>query len=284
VSSATADRLLAPERKSLQIKGRSWTKPGSLLKHKIPICTFADWDNAKPGCFQIDLVGHEGGNARDDFAFTLDATDVATGWTEPVAIKNKAQVWVSEALGIIRRRLPFPMLGVNSDSGSEFINAHLWGYCKTNKITFTRSRAGKKNDNCYIAQKNYTTVRQLVGYYRYDTQEEVDLLNKLYSLARLFDNFFSPQMKLIEKTRVGSKVHKKYDKPRTPYARVLASKHILEISKEKLRVQYASLNPAKLQRDMLLIKDTLFKLASAKHNLWKATTTTTEESTYAKAS
>lgn len=284
ISPATVDRLLRPERKKLELKGRSGTKPGSLLKHKIPIRTFADWDNAKPGFFQIDLVGHEGGNAEGDFCQTLDATDVATGWTEPVAVKNKAQVWVFEALQDMQKRLPFPMLGINSDSGSEFINAHLFAYCNSNHITFTRGRAGHKNDNCYIEQKNYTVVRQIVGYYRYDTQEELVLLNKLYRVSRLYGNFFQPQMKLLEKIRIGSKVKKKYDKSRTPYARALDSKFVSKEIKENLKKQYASLNPVTLRRDMLAMQEQLYKLAAAKHEVWKGKQLTQELPTYAKVS
>lgn len=284
ISPATVDRLLRPERKKLELKGRSGTKPGSLLKHKIPIRTFADWDNAKPGFLQIDLVGHEGGNAEGDFCQTLDATDVATGWTEPVAVKNKAQVWVFEALQDIEKRLPFPMLGINSDSGSEFINAHLFRYCQNKPIAFTRGRTGRKNDNCYIEQKNYTVVRQTVGYYRYDTQQELVLLNSLYGVSRLYGNFFQPQMKLLEKIRIGSKVKKKYDKSRTPYARVLDSKFVSEVIKDTLKKQYASLNPVTLRRDMLAMQEKLYKLAVSKHEVWKGKKLTQESPTYAKAS
>ncbi len=276
VSPATADRLLAHERKRLQIKGRSGTKPGSLLKNKIPIRTFADWDNVKPGFLQIDTVGHEGGNSRGDFCQTLDMTDVATGWTELMAVKNKAQVWVFEALTKIRRRLPFPLLGINSDSGGEFINEHLLKYCQSNAISFTRSRANKKNDNCYVEQKNYTAVRQTVGYYRYDTDQEMEILNDLYALQRLYANFFLPQMKLLEKIREGSKVKKTYDKPKTPYQRVLASRYINAQDKQMLRTQYATLNPAKLRRNMLVLQERLYKLAGSKHDLWVAKTTARE--------
>lgn len=284
ISPATVDRLLRSERKKLELKGRSGTKPGSLLKHKIPIRTFADWDNAKPGFLQIDLVGHGGANTAGDFCQTLDGTDVATGWTEPVAVKNKAQVWVFEALQDIEKRLPFPMLGINSDSGSEFINDHLFAYCRNKPITFTRSRAGRKNDNCYIEQKNYTVVRQTVGYFRYDTQQELVLLNSLYGVSRLYTNFFQPQMKLLEKIRIGSKVKKKYDKARTPYARVLDSKFVGKEIKENLKIQYASLNPVTLRRDMLAMQEKLYKLAAPKHEVWKGKKLTQESSTYAKAS
>ena len=283
ISASTVDRILKEERKTLQIKGRSGTKPGSLLKHKIPIRTFADWDNARPGFLQIDLVGHEGGNARGDFCQTLDATDVATGWIEPEAIKNKAQVWVFKALEHIRGRLPFPLLGINSDCGSEFINSHFIRYCHKEKITFTRSRTNKKNDNCYVEQKNYTAVRQTVGYYRYDTPREQALLNQIYAMYRLYGNFFLPQMKLTEKIRNGSKVTKKYDRPQTPYARALANAHVAEDVKEKLQRQYAGLNPAKLRRDMLHLQEKLYRLASSKHNLWVSKTTAQENLAYANA-
>jgi hypothetical protein len=264
MSAATADRLLAGERRRLEIKGRSGTKPGSLLKHKIPICTFADWDDARVGFLQVDLVGHEGGNPRGEFCQSLSATDVATGWIETRAIKNKAQVWVFEALRDTREKLPFPMLGINSDSGSEFINNQLFRYCKAEKITFTRCREGRKNDNCYVEQKNYTAVRQTVGYFRYDTDRELQILNRIYSIYRLYANFFLPQMKLTEKARDGSKVTKRYDRARTPYARVLSSREVSVDVKNALRRQYATLNPAALRRDMAVLQQKLYKMAASK--------------------
>ncbi|MBU4179908.1 MAG: ISNCY family transposase [Actinobacteria bacterium] len=216
MSSSTADRLLRGDRKKLELKSRSRTRPGSLLKHQIPIRTFADWDDARPGFLEMDLVGHDGGNTSGDYCQSLNATDISTGWTEPRGIKNKAQVWTFEAIEDMREALPFPLLGLDSDNGSEFINAHLYRYCEKEEITFTRSREYRKNDNCYVEQKNYTAVRTYVGYMRYDTDEELGILNELYSLLRLYLNFFQPQMKLIEKTRIGSKVKKKYDHPKTP--------------------------------------------------------------------
>ena len=148
ISAATADRLLAPERKKIELKSRSKTKPGSLLKHQVPIRTFADWDDVLPGFRGMDLVGHEGGNPRGDFRQSLDAVDISTGWTELRAVKNKAQAWVFGAIKDMREALPFPLLGIDSDSGAEFINDHLIRYCKREKITFTRGRPSKKNDNC----------------------------------------------------------------------------------------------------------------------------------------
>jgi hypothetical protein len=162
ISPATIDRLLSAERKRMQIRGRSHTKPGTLLKNKIPIRTFSDWDEKKPGYLEIDLVGHDGGSSSGEFAFTLDATDVNSGWTEPWAVKNKARKWVFEALLDIRcRNLPFKLLGIDSDNGGEFINKHLMKYCEREELVFTRSRPYRKNDNCFVEQKNYTVVRKL---------------------------------------------------------------------------------------------------------------------------
>jgi hypothetical protein len=206
MSSATIDRALAPERRRLQVRGRSGTKPGSILRQQIPIRTFADWDDARPGFCEVDLVFHEGGSAYGDFCQTLNLTCVATGWTEPRALQNKAQRWVHEAIEDIRTVLPFPLLGLDSDNGAEFINMHLYRYCLDNQITFTRSRPYRKNDNCFVEQKNWPVVRQQVGYARYDTPAELEALAGLYRIERLYVNFFQPQMKLRAKSREGAKL------------------------------------------------------------------------------
>lgn len=250
ISAATIDRLLAPEKKRLQLKARSGTKPGTLLKHQIPVRTFADWDEDRPGFSEVDLVSHEGGYARGDYGQTLDLTDVATGWTELAAVPNKAQVWVFEALQQLRQQLPFPLLGLDSDNGGEFINHHLHAYCLQEGITFTRSRPYRKNDNCFVEQKNYTVVRRAVGYARYDRPEQIQLLNELYGHLRRQVNFFLPSQKLKDKTRKGSRVSKRYHPARTPYQRVLASEQVSEADKERLRQQYRQLNPAQLDRDI----------------------------------
>jgi len=247
ISPATIDRLLAPEKRKLELKGRSTTKPGTLLKNQIPVRTFADWDEKKPGFIEVDLVSHDGGFTRGDFIQTLDATDISTTWTETKAVKNKAQRWVFEALQEIRERIPFLLLGIDSDNGSEFINAHLLRFCEKEKITFTRSRAYRKNDNCFVEQKNYSVVRRTVGYLRYDAEEELSLLNELYGYLRLYTNFFQPTMKLVEKTRVGSKVKKRYDQAKTPYRRVLESPFVPKENKERLKQEYSRLNPVELK-------------------------------------
>ena len=250
ISAATIDRLLGPVRKKLQIKGRSHTKPGTLLKHQIPIRTFAEWNDARPGFLEIDLVGHDGGNASGEFLFTLDATDVATGWTETAAVRNKSQVHVLAALKLIRQRLPFPLLGIDSDNGSEFINAHFLRYCHTEQLTFTRGRAGRKNDGCFVEQKNYSIIRQAVGYARFESPYQQDLLNKLYLLLRLRTNFFQPSMKLLAKIRIGSQIKKTYDTPTTPFQRVLDTPLVEEMSKENLRKVYKSLNLVELAQNI----------------------------------
>ncbi|MGB7292609.1 MAG: transposase [Thermodesulfobacteriota bacterium] len=268
ISAATIDRALAPERKRRSLRQRSRTKPGTLLKHQIPIRTFSEWDEQRPGFVEIDLVGHEGGDPSGEYIQTLDMTDVCTGWTETQAVKNKARVWVFEALKEVRRRLPFKLLGIDSDNGSEFINEHLYGYCEDEKITFTRARAYRKNDNCYVEQKNYSVVRRWVGYHRYDTPQQLRLLNQLYSHLRLYTNYFQPVMKLKEKIRVGSKVKKRYDQPRTPYQRVLESPLVEKEHKKKLNQEYSKLNPAELRRQISSLQIKLRKLA-AKENLKK---------------
>ena len=264
ISAATIDRLLGPERKRLELKSRSGTKPGTLLKHQVEIRTFADWNEDKPGFAETDLVSHCGGDGRGDFCQTLCLTDVCSTWTEAEAVRNKAQVWVLEALKNIRQRLPFDLLGIDSDNGSEFINAHLIAYCKQEGITFTRSRANRKNDNCFVEEKNYTLVRRAVGYMRHDTPEELNILNRLYHYLCLRSNYFLPSMKLTSKQRIGSKVVKHYDLPETPYQRVLGSADVPAQAKQQLKRTYQDLNPAQLTREIARLQQALWKAAQKK--------------------
>ena len=203
----------------------------------------------------MDLVGHEGGNAQGTFAFTLNMTDVKTGWSEQVAVPNKGQHAVFAAIKIIRARIFFSFLGVDSDSGSEFINDILYRYCLQEKITFTRGRPGKKNDNPFVEQKNDSIVRRWVGYKRYETEKQVKLLNDLYELLRLYTNFFLPVMKLQEKTRIGSKIKKSYDLPKTPYQRILEAEDVSKNIKAKLKKQYKTLKLVLLKKQL----DTLIR-------------------------
>ena len=263
ISPASIDRLLAGRRSQLR-KSRSFTKPGTLLKHQVPIRTWADWTEDKPGFCEMDLVDHSGGIIirGADHAWTLCFTDVKTTWTECVATPNKAQVHVFDAICRARQRLPFPLLGIDSDNGSEFINDQLYRYCLREKLTFTRGRAGKKNDSAYAEQKNWSVVRRAVGYYRYDTPEQLDLLDRLYAVMHFYVNFFLPVMKLEEKTRIGSKVKKTYDDPQTPYARVLSSPDVSEEHKTLLRETYALLDLVHLRQQIDDLHDLLFQSVS----------------------
>lgn len=193
MSAATIDRRLAPDRKKLEVRGRSGTKPGTLLKSQISIRTWADWDEQMPGFVEIDCVGHEGGDPSGDFCQTLTVTDIHTGWTETAAVRNKAQKWVFAALVDLSARFPFPVKGIDSDNGSEFINNHLFRYCEQQEITFTHSRSGNKNDGAHVEEKNWSVVRKTVGYHRYDTAGELELLGQIYEILRLQTNFFSPR-------------------------------------------------------------------------------------------
>jgi hypothetical protein len=260
-SAATMDRLLAKTKRQSQLRGRSTTRPGTLLKHHIAVRTFADWSDVRPGFCEVDLVAHDGGSAYGDFGQTLTLTDVATCWTETETAKNKARCHVFAAIKAARARLPFPLLGLDSDNGAEFINTHLTQYCQDERITFTRSRAYHKNDNCYVEQKNYSIVRRTVGYYRYDTPRQLQLLGMLYQVLRLYTNFFQPVMKLREKVRQGSKLTRRYDEPQTPYRRALAHPQITQEVKAALIRQYESINVIELKRLLGRLQNALFRSA-----------------------
>ena len=265
ISPATIDRLLKGRRAQL-VKSRGYTKPGTLLKHQIPVRTWAEWTEDRPGFCEMDLVDHSGGRVirGADHAWTLCFTDVYSGWTECVAVRNKAQVHVFEAIKRARNRLPFPLLGVDSDNGSEFINHQLLRYCRAEQITFTRGRAGNKNDSSYAEQKNWSVVRRVAGYLRYDTPEQLSLLNRIYLAVHYHGNFFVPAMKLAAKTRVGSKVRRCYGKPQTPFARLLASPEVAAEHKDALRETYALLNLVDLHHQLTDLEEALLRTRPAR--------------------
>jgi hypothetical protein len=223
MSPSTMDRLLKSWHRVGGRRPFTTTKPGSLLKRSIPIRTFADWEENRPGFLEVDLVPHCGESTEGFYLNTLSAVDVATGWSECVGVWGKGQWRVSGAIRSLRVRLPFRLLGLDSDNGSEFINQHLYNYCRQMKITFTRSRSYKKNDSCHVEQKNWSVVRRLIGYDRYNSRAAFAALNRVYDPLRLYVNFFQPVMKLVTKTRHGAKVHKVYDKAQTPYQRLLSA-------------------------------------------------------------
>ena len=259
ISSATIDRMLVAARRKYKLKGRSTTKPGTLLKHSIQIRTYADWDDNRPGFFECDLVAFCGDSVRGDYVNGLNLTDVATGWVCLEAVMGKPQSRVHKAITDAKERLPYTMLGIDSDNGTEFINYELKKYCEDNRITFTRIRPYKKNDNCFVEQKNYTVLRRFIGYARYDTEEQLGIVKEILKLVEPYVNFFQPVMKLREKHRVGARVSRKYDVAKTPYQRLKESS-ILSIEKVvKLEESYLSLNPADLRRKIAKLQDKLGK-------------------------
>jgi hypothetical protein len=260
ISPATIDRLLKQEKERMRFKGISTTKPGTLLKKDIPVRLGTQWDDAVPGYVEVDLVAHCGTTTAGEYINTLSVTDIYSGWTETAAVLNKAQKHVFEALMAVKERQPFALLGIDSDNGSEFINAHLFRYCKQENICFTRSRPNKKNDGCHVEQKNWSVVRRNIGYDRYEGKEALMMMNKYYELLRLHTNFFLPSVKLLEKSRDGSKIRKRYEMPQTPYKRLLSSPHIEKDVKKKLRRTYLALNPAELKRGMVKILEQLVTL------------------------
>jgi len=260
ISPATVDRLLAEFRHG-RPRGLSTTRPGALIKQQIPVRTFADWDDLKPGFFEADLVAHCGTSTHGPYLSTFVLTDVATGWTECCALVSHDQEQILRALKQLRTLLPFPLQGLDTDNGSEFINYQLLHYCQQEKITFTRCRPYKKNDQCHVEQKNGSLVRRMVGYDRFEGSAACRQLATFYGVFRLYVNFFQPSLKLIAKERHGSKVLKKYDKAQTPYQRVLESAEVSEEMKAQLRRQYEQLDPVALLRQLEGYQDSLWQYA-----------------------
>lgn len=261
ISPPTIDRLLKPVRIKYKGRGRSTTKPGTLLRKQIPIKT-NQWDEFRPGFLEADTVAHCGDTTEGIYANTIDFVDIATSWTEQRAVWGKGEHDVLKQINNVENDLPFPILGFDADNGNEFLNWHLFRHFTQRKhpIQFTRSRAYHKDDNSHVEQKNWTHVRQWLGYHRFDNPTLVPLMNDLYTSEwRLYHNFFCPSVKLLEKKRVASKTIKRYDKPKTPYQRVLESKYVLASDKRKLKEQFEGLNPFKLRKAMEKKLDKIFK-------------------------
>jgi hypothetical protein len=264
ISPATIDRLLSSTRIQYQKRGRSTTKPGTLLRNQIPIQT-NQWNESRPGFLEADTVAHCGDSLAGMFAYTIDAVDIATGWPEQRALWGKGETGALEQIHDIESSLPFPLLGFDCDNGSEFLNHHLYRHFTQRKkpVQFTRSRAYHKQDNAHIEQKNWTHIRQWLGYQRFDNPLIVPLLNRLYTQEwRLFHNFFCPSAKLLAKERIGSKTLKRYDSPQTPYQRIINSPLISPQTKQSLSKQLESLNPFMLRNAMEEKIKKIFLLAS----------------------
>ena len=260
ISRSSIDRCLGPAHRE-HPHGLSTTKPGTLLKKSIPVRTYTPWDEEKPGFLEIDLVAHCGETTEGQFVNTLTCVDISTGWTECLAVLTRNKQTVFEAIKTMRARLPFALLGIDSDNGSEFINDLLFHYCQYQKITFTRSRPYHKNDQAHVEQKNWSVVRRLIGYDRFETETENNLLQSIYEDLRLYINFFQPVLKLVSKEQVDKKIIKRYDTAATPYQRVLASKDIQFDVKATLTNLYVQLNPVKLRTSIDQKVDQLWRIS-----------------------
>jgi hypothetical protein len=265
ISSASIDRALKPMRDKLTLKRPCGTRPGSLwLKQQIPIKDRSFWDVTQPGFVEADTVAHCGNTLKGNFAWSLTVTDIKTTWTEIRAIWNKGAYEVTQQTEAIEQALPFPLLGYNSDSGAEFLNHHLVRYFAKPRgdriIKFSRSRPYKKNDNAHVEQKNWTHVRQLFGYGRFDKPGVVPMMNNLYGNEwRLFQNFFMPSLKLVEKTRIGARYYRKYDTPKTPYQRALNEPGISKDQKQQLTAIYQTLDPFQLRKQIVFKRKQIIK-------------------------
>ena len=252
------DRQLKGARKSLKIKARGGTKPGTLLKAQIPIKMWTDWDHTKPGFLEIDSVHHNGGNASGHYCYTVSLEDVSTGWHENQAHLGKSEAYTTKAIDTARVRFPFPVLGLDFDTGGEVVNWHLKKYCDGKKITYTRARTAVKNDQCFVEQTNWSQVREYVGYARYDTQEHCQLLNQLYLIMSDYLNYFQAKQRCIKKERNGAKVKRMFE-TRTPHQRVVDHPDIAPATKDQLTKHYLNLNPKQLLRDILQVQKQLVR-------------------------
>ncbi|MGH9448336.1 MAG: integrase, partial [Terriglobia bacterium] len=262
ISPRSIDYRLRPEKRKLRRRIYGRTKPGTLLKHHIPLKT-DHWDVKVPGFTEIDLVSHSGNSASGEFCYSLNVTDIHTGWTETRAVLGKSQEAVRAALEAVREALPFALRGIDSDNGSEFINSHLFRYCDARAIQFTRGRPYKKDDNAHIEQKNWTHVRRRLGYVRYDTEAAREAINDLYRHELLlFQNLFMPSVKLARKERVGSRLRRHYEAAATPFQRVSASPVADPERVAELRRQRATLDPFQLSATIRSKLERIFQLST----------------------
>jgi len=257
ISAATIDRLLSTEREKMNLSV-STTQPGNLLKQQIKVRTFADWDDVTPGFLEADLVAHCGGNPNGTFLNTLTLVDIATGWLECMPLLRKSAGDVIDGLRVADELLPFSVQGIDTDCGSEFINYDLLDYCEDRCITFTRARTYKKNDQAHVEEKNGSVVRRMVGYDRFEGRKAWEALARFYRVLRKYVNFFQPSLKLLEKSREGAKVTKRYDKAKTPYQRVLLSSHIEQAKKDELTETYIGLDPVDLLEQLQALQEQLW--------------------------
>ena len=264
VSAKTIDRMLAREK---QVRGLRRSRNPSLQRlhyERVPVKVAADWDTHEIGNLQIDFVAHCGRSTGGEYIHTLSAVDIASGWWEGEAIAVRSQQETKQGLERMRPRFPFAIREIHPDNDSAMINDLLWDWCRDSKIRMSRSRPYKKNDNAWIEQKNWTHVRKVVGYRRYDSARELELLNQIYTVARLYRNFFQPTIKLREKVRIQGRIQRRYEPARTPYERLLDGKQIPVRVQRQLRAQYEQLNPAELHRNLEALRVELEQVSRLK--------------------
>lgn len=260
LSPATIDRRLGLYRRQARPHGLGTTKPGTLLKQQVPIQTYLPWDDQKPGFVEIDLVAHCGLSTAGFYLNTLTVVDVASGWTDVAAVWGKGQQAVFAALQAVRARLPFPLLGIDIDNGSELLNAHMVRFCQQEQLTLTRCRPYWKNDQAHVEQKNYSVVRRLIGYDRYESREALDQVERVDAIVRPYINGWQPVFKLIAKQRDGAKVTKRYDRPQTPLRRLLASNVLTAEQQAQAQARWMAADPMTLRRQLDTALDLLWKL------------------------
>jgi len=266
ISPSTLDRALKSKKRKLKRRIYGRTKPGTLLRHKIPVKT-DNWDVKQPGFLEADLVSHSGGSGHGEFIHSLNLTDISTQWVETESVMGKGQRGILKAIENISERFPFKILGIDSDNGSEFINHHLWNYCQREGIQFTRSRPYKKDDNAHIEQKNWTHVRKLMGWDRYDSSQALKAMNDLYgNELSLFMNLFQPSVKLRKVIRKGSRKQRLYDKPQTPLDRLLASGHLDKQKREELRSFRENMDPFSLSEKVNKKLQHIWDMAHYRYN------------------
>ena len=264
ISPKTIDRLLAREKQVRQLRQNRNPSVHPLLYQKIPVKVASEWDTGQVGNLQVDYVAHCGRSTGGEYLHTISAADIASGWWEGEAITGRSQQATGEGMDRIRQRLPFRIREIHPDNDTGLINDLLWRYCRAARIKMSRSRPYKKNDNAWVEQRNWTHVRKVVGYRRMDTTGELLILRDLYASLTLYKNFFQPSMKLKEKVRVGGKIHRQYDEPKTPYQRLLESGQISAAERKRLQAQYESLNVAELRRRTEQLRNQLFDLIEKK--------------------
>jgi hypothetical protein len=266
ISPRSIDRLLAREKQLRGLRQNRNPSVHPLLYQKVPVKVASEWDTTEVGNLQLDYVFHCGRSTAGEYVHTLSAADIATGWWEGEAIMGRSQAATKAGMESIRQRLPFRIREIHPDNDSGMINDLLWGYCQDAKIKMSRSRPYQKNDNCWVEQRNWTHVRKVAGYRRLDTAGELAILRELYQSVTLYKNFFQPTIKLVEKIRVGGKIHRKYDEPRTPYQRVMESGQISQAARKRFEAQYESLNVAALHRRIEVLRNQLFAATEAKNS------------------